>query len=66
MANKFAHDHDSLAEFVRALAETHVYNTHDAGDVVMVYWKYEAEDWMKELDALEWSLPSAQPPPEKK
>lgn len=62
MANKFDHDHDSLEEFVRALAETGVYSTHDAGDVIMVYWKYEAEEWVKEITALEWSPPSAQIP----
>ena len=66
MANKFAHDHDSLEEFVRALAEAGEYSSHDTGYVIMVYWKHEAEEWVKEITALEWSLPSAQIPQEKK
>jgi hypothetical protein len=49
---KFAHDHFTLEDFVRRLAIATTYNSRDTGEVISVYWKTEAEDWVKELDAV--------------
>lgn len=49
----FFHDHESLEEFVRALAQATTYKSHPLGfkDSLSDYWKHEAEEWVKDLDA---------------
>lgn len=49
----FYHDHETLEEFVRALAQATTYRSHPLGfeDSLSDYWKTEAEEWVKELDA---------------
>ena len=49
----FLHDHETLEEFVRALAQASTYKSHPLGfeDSLSDYWKHEAEEWVKELDA---------------
>lgn len=45
-----AHDDSTLEEFVRRLAQAHVYNSRDTGYVIVEYWRDEAIEWVKELD----------------
>ena len=51
--SQFSHDHESLEEFVRALARATEYKSHPLGfeDSIDSYWKIAAEDWVQELDA---------------
>lgn len=49
--SQFYHDHSTLEEFVRHLARATEYRSHDTGDVIDTYWRAEAEEWVKELDA---------------
>lgn len=51
--SQFYHDHETLEEFVRALARATVYHSWGTGYVISEYWKTEAEEWVKELDAAE-------------
>jgi hypothetical protein len=46
-------DHKSLEEFVRALAKTRTYKSHDLGyeDSISDYWRDEAQAWVEKLDA---------------
>lgn len=49
--NKFYHDHETLEEFVRALAKAAEYNSWELSGMISNYWKAEAEEWAKELEA---------------
>lgn len=45
-------DHETLEEFVRALANASAYKSHPLGfeDSLSTYWSEQAEEWVKELD----------------
>jgi hypothetical protein len=43
-------DHETLEEFVRALARATVYNSRDTGYVIVEYWRDEAQSWAEKLD----------------
>ena len=45
-------DDETLELFVRRLAKTKPMNSRDAGYVITEYWKDEAEEWVKHLDAV--------------
>ena len=54
----FLHDHESLEEFVRALASTAYWRSEDSGDVIDVYWQREAEEWVtKNVWRINWRNP---------
>lgn len=58
----FYHDHRTLEEFVRALSRATTYKSHVLGfeDSLSDYWKHEAEEWVKELDANSETIPQVQ------
>lgn len=41
------HMHNSVDEFLQALANATLTNTEDYGDALHPLWKEEAEDWVK-------------------
>ncbi len=47
----FYHDHNTLEEFVRALATAHEYSSWEISGMINNYWKEEAEEWVRQFDA---------------
>lgn len=46
-------DHETVEDFVRALAKAKMYKSHPLGfeDSLPAYWQEEAEEWVKVFDA---------------
>ena len=51
MDERFYHDHETLEEFVRALAKATEYSSYSCGPYLSTYWKEEAEEWVKEFSS---------------